>query len=181
MWGWKVAPALAAGCTIVMKPSELTPLTAMVLCDLIKEAGFPEGVFNTVPGLGPTTGDAISRHMDIDKVSSFRDRVNEVDDQVAFTGSVPTGRKIAVAAAESNLKKVGLELGGKSPVLVFKSADIEEAAKWAATAIWFNSGQDCTAGSRVYVQEEVYDEFIGTLKRLAGEVAIGLVSYIFLC
>jgi len=69
MWGWKVAPALAAGCTIVMKPSELTPLTAMVLCDLIKEAGFPEGVFNTVPGLGPTTGDAISRHMDIDKVS----------------------------------------------------------------------------------------------------------------
>jgi aldehyde dehydrogenase (NAD+) len=96
---------------------------------------------------------------------------------VAFTGSVPTGRKIAIAAAESNLKKVGLELGGKSPVLVFKSADVEEAAKWAATAIWFNSGQDCTAGSRVYVQEEVYDEFIGTLKRLAGEVAIGFVSH----
>ena len=95
---------------------------------------------------------------------------------MAFTGSVPTGRKIAVAAAESNLKKVGLELGGKSPVLIFKSADIEQAAKWTATAIWFNSGQDCTAGSRVYVQEEVYDEFIGALKGLAEETAIGFVS-----
>jgi aldehyde dehydrogenase (NAD+) len=89
---------------------------------------------------------------------------------------VPTGRKIAVAAAESNLKKVGLELGGKSPLLVFKSADIDQAAKWAATAIWFNSGQDCTAGSRVYIEEEVYEEFIGQLKSLAAEVAIGLVS-----
>jgi aldehyde dehydrogenase (NAD+) len=96
---------------------------------------------------------------------------------VAFTGSVPTGRKIAVAAAESNLKKVGLELGGKSPVLIFKSADIEQAAKWTATAIWFNSGQDCTAGSRVYIQEEVYDEFIGALKGLAAETAVGFVSF----
>lgn len=96
---------------------------------------------------------------------------------MAFTGSVPTGRKIAVAAAESNLKKVGLELGGKSPVLIFKSADIEQAAKWTATAIWFNSGQDCTAGSRVYIQEEVYDEFIGALKGLAAETAIGFVSF----
>jgi len=95
---------------------------------------------------------------------------------VAFTGSVPTGRKIAIAAAESNLKKVGLELGGKSPVLIFKSADIEQAAKWTATAIWFNSGQDCTAGSRVYVQEEVYDEFISALKGLAAETAIGFVG-----
>ena len=95
---------------------------------------------------------------------------------MAFTGSVPTGRRIAIAAAESNLKKVGLELGGKSPVLIFKSADIEQAAKWTATAIWFNSGQDCTAGSRVYVQEEVYDEFIRALKGLAEETAIGFVS-----
>ena len=135
MWAWKIAPALAAGCTILMKPSELTPLTALMLCDLIAEAGFPPGVVNTVPGLGATTGDAIARHMDIDKV--------------AFTGSVVTGRKISIAAAETNLKKVTLELGGKSPVVVFDSADVEEAADWAAVAIWFNSGQDCCAGSRV--------------------------------
>jgi len=117
-------------------------------------------VFNTLPGLGPTTGDAISRHMDIDKV--------------AFTGSVATGRKISKAAADSNLKKVSLELGGKSPVLIFSSADIEEAASWTATAIWFNSGQDCTAGSRVYVQEDVYDKFLVALKKRAEEVAIGM-------
>lgn len=135
MWAWKIAPALAAGCTIVMKPSELTPLSALALCDLLKEAGIPAGVVNTVPGLGTTAGDAISRHMDIDKV--------------AFTGSVVTGRRISIAAAESNLKKVTLELGGKSPVIVFDSADVEEAADWAALAIWFNSGQDCCAGSRV--------------------------------
>lgn len=135
MWAWKIAPALAAGCTIVMKPSELTPLSALALCDLVKEAGIPAGVVNTVPGLGATAGDAISRHMDIDKV--------------AFTGSVVTGRRISIAAAESNLKKVTLELGGKSPVIVFDSADVEEAADWAALAIWFNSGQDCCAGSRV--------------------------------
>ncbi|KAK4688186.1 hypothetical protein P7C73_g1926, partial [Tremellales sp. Uapishka_1] len=134
MWAWKVGPALAAGCTVVMKPSELTPLTALVLSDLAKEAGFPPGVINTLPGLGATTGDAISRHMDIDKV--------------AFTGSVITGRRISIAAAESNLKKVTLELGGKSPILIFDSANVEEAADWVAMGIWFNSGQDCCAGSR---------------------------------
>jgi aldehyde dehydrogenase (NAD+) len=118
-----------------MKPSELTPITALYMCQLIKEAGIPAGVVNTVPGLGATTGDAISRHMDIDKV--------------AFTGSVVTGRRISIAAAESNLKKVTLELGGKSPSLVFDSADIEEAATWTAMGIYFNSGQDCCASSRV--------------------------------
>lgn len=135
MWAWKIGPALAAGCTVVMKPSELTPLSALYMCKLIKEAGIPAGVVNTVPGLGSTTGDAISRHMDIDKV--------------AFTGSVVTGRKISIAAAESNLKKVTLELGGKSPSLVFDSADVEEAAGWTAMGIYFNSGQDCCASSRV--------------------------------
>ncbi|GFZ48470.1 aldehyde dehydrogenase (NAD+) [Saitozyma sp. JCM 24511] len=159
MWAWKVAPALAAGCCVVMKPSELTPLTALVLCDLAKEAGIPAGVINTVPGLGATTGDAISRHMDIDKV--------------AFTGSVVTGRRISIAAAESNLKKVTLELGGKSPMLVFDSADVEEAAAWTAMGIWFNSGQDCCASSRVYVQEGIYDKFLAALKKKAETVAIG--------
>ncbi|OCF75956.1 aldehyde dehydrogenase (NAD+) [Kwoniella mangroviensis CBS 8886] len=159
MWAWKVAPAVAAGCCVIIKPSELTPLTALYLCDLVVEAGFPAGVINVLPGLGATTGDAISRHMDIDKV--------------AFTGSVPTGRRIAVAAAESNLKKVTLELGGKSPMLVFDSADIEEAAAWVAMGIWFNSGQDCCASSRVYVQEAIYEKFLTALKAKAEACAIG--------
>lgn len=153
MWAWKVAPALSAGCCVVMKPSELSSLTALALCDLAVEAGIPAGVINTVPGLGATTGNAIASHMDIDKV--------------AFTGSVVTGRRISVAAASSNLKKVTLELGGKvrplpcppgppptaawrklttsalipypqSPSLIFDSADIEEAALWSALGIWFN-------------------------------------------
>ncbi|ORY29112.1 aldehyde dehydrogenase domain-containing protein [Naematelia encephala] len=160
MWAWKVAPALAAGCTIVMKPSELTPLTALMLNELAIEAGFPPGVVNTLPGLGATTGDAISRHMEIDKI--------------AFTGSVLTGRKISKAAADSNLKKVTLELGGKSPIVVFASADLEDAAEWVATAIWFNSGQDCTAGSRLYIEEPIYDKFLEVLKTKADSVAIGL-------
>lgn len=162
MWAWKVGPALAAGCCVIMKPSELTPLTALMLCDLAKEAGIPAGVINTLPGLGATTGDALSRHMDIDKI--------------AFTGSVVTGRRISIAAAESNLKKVTLELGGKSPMLVFDSADIEEAATWTALGIWFNSGQDCCASSRVLVQDTIYDKFIEALKRKAEACAIGQVS-----
>lgn len=162
MWAWKVGPALAAGCCVIMKPSELTPLTALMLCDLAKEAGIPAGVINTLPGLGATTGDALSRHMDIDKI--------------AFTGSVVTGRRISIAAAESNLKKVTLELGGKSPMLVFDSADIEEAATWTALGIWFNSGQDCCASSRVLVQDTIYDKFLDALKRKAEGCAIGQVS-----
>ncbi|KWU44406.1 NAD-aldehyde dehydrogenase [Rhodotorula sp. JG-1b] len=162
MWGWKVAPALAAGCTIVMKPSELTPLTALYLCNLIAEAGYPAGVFNLVPGLGATAGSAIASHMDIDKV--------------AFTGSVLTGRKIMEAAAKSNLKKVTLELGGKSPVVVFPSADLEQAANWAALGIFFNSGQDCTAGSRLFVHEEIHDKFVELLVRNAKACAIGNAS-----
>lgn len=161
MWAWKVGPALAAGCCVIMKPSELTPLTALMLCDLAKEAGIPAGVINTIPGLGATTGDAMSRHMDIDKI--------------AFTGSVVTGRRISTAAAESNLKKVSLELGGKSPMLVFDSADIEEAATWTALGIWFNSGQDCCASSRVLVQATIYDKFLEALKRKAEACAIGQV------
>lgn len=126
MWAWKVGPALAAGCTIVMKPSELTPLTALALCELVIEAGFPAGVMNVVPGAGATTGNAIASHMDIDKV--------------AFTGSVVTGRRVMTAAAQSNLKKVTLELGGKSPSIIFSSADLDGAASWTAMGIYYNSG-----------------------------------------
>ncbi|GAA5978799.1 hypothetical protein JCM5350_004826 [Sporobolomyces pararoseus] len=159
MWAWKVGPALAAGCTIVMKPSELTPLTALALCNLAQEAGFPKGVLNVLPGLGPTAGAAIASHMDVDKV--------------AFTGSVATGRRIMSAAAESNLKKVTLELGGKSPSLVFPSADLEQAAAWSALGIFFNSGQDCTAGSRILVHESIHDEFVKLLVEKAEACAIG--------
>lgn len=159
MWAWKIGPAIAAGCTVVMKPSELTPLSATYACSLIAKAGFPAGVINTVNGPGSTVGNAISSHPNVDKV--------------AFTGSVATGRKISVAAAQSNLKKVTLELGGKSPCLVFNSADIKETVEWLALGIWFNSGQDCCAGSRLYVQSGIYDKVVEALVQKAKESAIG--------
>ncbi|PAV20791.1 NAD-aldehyde dehydrogenase [Pyrrhoderma noxium] len=155
MWVWKTGPALATGCTIVMKPSEITPLTALKLCELIKEAGFPPGVINTVPSLGSVGGSALAAHYGVDKV--------------AFTGSTVTGRKIMEAAAKSNLKKVSLELGGKSPNIIFESADLDQAANWVGLGILFNSGQDCTAGSRVFVQESVYDKFMEILLKKVGE------------
>ncbi|KAJ3785081.1 aldehyde dehydrogenase domain-containing protein [Lentinula aff. detonsa] len=159
MWAWKVAPALAVGCTIVMKPSEITPLTALKLSELVVEAGFPPGVINTVPSLGSVGGAALAAHNDVDKI--------------AFTGSTITGRKIMEAAAKSNLKKVSLELGGKSPQLIFESADLQQAAAWAALGICYNTGQDCTAGSRVYVQDSVYDKFIDVLVSTVKETVIG--------
>lgn len=159
MFMWKVAPALAAGNTIVIKPAEQTPLSALRLAQLAAEAGFPPGVINVVNGLGAVTGNAISNHMDIDKI--------------AFTGSTVTGRKIMEAAAKSNLKKVTLELGGKSPVVVFDSVDIDQAANWTCMAILFNHGQDCCAGSRLFVQDTIYDEFMKVLKRKVEEIVIG--------
>ncbi|PPQ79486.1 hypothetical protein CVT24_010143 [Panaeolus cyanescens] len=146
MLSWKVGPALATGNTIVLKPSELTPLTALKFAELIVEAGFPPGVVNILNGYGPVAGQAISEHQKIAKV--------------AFTGSTLTGRKIMKAAAESNLKVVTLELGGKSPTVIFDDADLDQAVKWAAHGIYFNMGQACTAGSRIFVQEGVYDKFI---------------------
>ncbi|KAJ7179236.1 NAD-aldehyde dehydrogenase [Mycena filopes] len=146
----KVAPALAVGCTIVMKPSELTPLTALKLSELVQEAGFPPGVVNTVPSLGSVGGAALASHPDVDKV--------------AFTGSTAVGRKIMEAAAKSNLKKVSLELGGK-------------AANWAALGICYNSGQDCTAGSRVYIQDKhgsfIHDKFVDLLVSKVKELVVG--------
>ncbi|KIK65357.1 hypothetical protein GYMLUDRAFT_38805 [Collybiopsis luxurians FD-317 M1] len=159
MWSWKVAPALAVGCTIVMKPSEVTPLTALKLSELVVEAGFPPGVINTIPSLGAVGGAALSAHLDVDKI--------------AFTGSTITGRKVMEAAAKSNLKKVSLELGGKSPQLIFESADLDQAAAWAALGICYNTGQDCTAGSRLYVQDSVYDKFIDVLVSKVKATVIG--------
>ena len=146
MQAWKLGPALATGCTVVMKPAEQTPLTALRVGELIMEAGFPEGVVNLLPGYGPTAGASIARHMDVDKV--------------AFTGSTEVGHLIMRAAADTNLKRVTLELGGKSPNIVFADADMDQAIEGAHFALFFNQGQCCCAGSRLFVEEKAYDEFV---------------------
>ncbi|KAM3925464.1 retinaldehyde dehydrogenase 3 [Leptodactylus fuscus] len=143
---WKMAPALCCGNTLVVKPAEQTPLTSLYMGSLIKEAGFPPGVVNIVPGYGPTAGSAISHHPDIDKV--------------AFTGSTEVGKLIKEAASASNLKRVTLELGGKNPCIVFADADLELAVECAHQGVFFNQGQCCTAASRVFVEESVYPEFV---------------------
>jgi aldehyde dehydrogenase (NAD+) len=146
MQAWKLAPALATGNTIVMKPAEQTPLSALRLGELILEAGFPEGVVNLLPGFGSTAGAAIARHMDVDKV--------------AFTGSTEVGRLIMEAAAKSNLKRISLELGGKSPNIIFADSDIDDAVEGAHLGLFVNQGQSCCAGSRVFVEQSIYDEFV---------------------
>jgi aldehyde dehydrogenase (NAD+) len=146
MQAWKLGPALAAGNTIVLKPAEQTPLTALRVGELILEAGFPPGVVNILPGYGPTAGAAIAWHHGIDKV--------------AFTGSTEVGHLIMEAAAKSNLKRVTLELGGKSPNIIFADADMDQAIEGAHFALFFNQGQCCCAGSRLFVEAKAYDEFV---------------------
>src|SRR6201998_4373342 len=159
MQAWKLGPALAAGCTVVMKPAEQPPLTALRVGELIVEAGFPEGVVNVLPGYGPTAGAAIARHMDVDKV--------------AFTGSTEVGHLIMRAAAETNLKRVTLELGGKSPNIVFADADLDKAIQGAHFALFFNQGQCCCAGSRLFVEEKAYDEFVEKSAQRAKKRTVG--------
>ncbi|XP_022900049.2 aldehyde dehydrogenase 1A1 [Onthophagus taurus] len=159
MLAWKWGPALAAGCTIVLKPSELTPLTALYVAQLSKEAGFPPGVINVVPGYGPTAGTAIALHPDINKV--------------AFTGSVEVGRLIMENASKSNLKRISLELGGKSPLIICNDADVDEAVEIAHNAIFANHGQNCCAGSRTFVQSKIYNEFIQKAAAKAKERKLG--------
>jgi len=148
MAAWKMGAALTTGCTVVMKPAEQTPLTALLLGEMICEAGYPDGVVNIIPGYGETAGAAIAEHPDVDKV--------------AFTGSTEVG-KIILRAASGNLKKVSLELGGKAPNIVFNDADMEAATAGAALGIFFNQGQVCCAGSRVYVQKKSFDKVVGGL------------------
>ncbi len=155
---WKLAPALATGCTVVLKPAEQTPLTALYLARLIQEAGIPDGVVNIVPGFGPTAGAAIAAHPDVDKV--------------AFTGSGEVGRLI-IQAASGNLKKVSLELGGKSPVIVFPDADLSVAAPGAAKAIFTNSGQVCAAGSRLYAHKKLFDQIVDGIAQEARKIRVG--------
>jgi len=159
MWAWKIGPAVACGNTVVLKTAEQTPLSALVAAKLIVEAGFPPGVINVISGFGKVAGAAISAHMDVDKV--------------AFTGSTVVGRQVMKAAAGSNLKKVTLELGGKSPNIIFDDADIENAISWVNFGIFFNHGQCCCAGSRVYVQEGIYDQFIQRFKERATKNVVG--------
>lgn len=155
----KLGPALAAGCTTVLKPAEQTPLSALHIAALIKEAGFPPGVVNIIPGYGPTAGAAISEHMEIAKVS--------------FTGSTEVGKIVMEAAAKSNLKRVSLELGGKSPLIVFDDSDIDEAVNIAQEAVFVNQGQICCAGSRTFVQDKIYDAFVKKTVERASKRTVG--------
>ncbi|MBE9033864.1 aldehyde dehydrogenase family protein [aff. Roholtiella sp. LEGE 12411] len=159
MQAWKLAPALATGNTVVLKTAEQTPLSALRVGELIIEAGFPPGVVNILSGYGPTAGAAIARHKDIDKV--------------AFTGSTEVGHLIMEAAAKSNLKRVTLELGGKSPNIVFADADMDAAIAGSHDAIFFNQGQCCCAGSRLFVEEKCYDEFVAKTVEKAQNRIVG--------
>ena len=158
MAAWKLGPALATGCTVVLKPAEQTPLTALLLGEIIQEAGIPDGVVNIVPGYGETAGAALAAHPDVDKV--------------AFTGSTEVGKLILQAAA-GNLKKVSLELGGKSPNIVLGDADVEATIPGAASAIFFNHGQCCCAGSRLYVESDIFDQVVDGVAQQAAKIRIG--------
>ena len=158
MAAWKLGPALATGCCVVLKPAEQTPLTALRLGELIQEAGIPDGVVNVVPGYGETAGAALAAHPDVDKI--------------AFTGSTEVG-KLIVKAAAGNLKKVSLELGGKSPNIVFDDADMENTIAGAAMAIFFNHGQCCCAGSRLYVEQKEFDKVVDGVSQIASKIKVG--------
>ena len=159
MQAWKWAPALAMGCTTVLKPAEQTPLTALRVAELAMEVGFPEGVINVVPGYGPTAGAALTSHMDVDKV--------------AFTGEGSTGQIIMEAAARSNLKRVSLELGGKSPNIIFADADLDTAIEGAYNGLFFNQGQCCCAGSRIFVEEKIHQAFVERITQKAKARKLG--------
>ena len=156
---WKMAPALAVGCSVVLKPSELTPLTALKLAEYAVEAGLPEGVLNVVTGYGHTTGEAMSRHMGIDKIS--------------FTGSIRTARALLKASAESNLKRISLELGGKNPNIVFPDANLDAALKSAFSGIFANKGEVCSSGSRLLLHKEIHDNFVDRLVDRAKKMKVG--------
>lgn len=159
MQAWKLAPALAAGNTVVLKTSEKTPLSALHVSKLVKEAGFPPGVVNTLSGYGPTAGKSLAMHHDVDKVG--------------FTGSSIVGRKIAQYSSESNLKRVSLELGGKSPMIILDDADIEKAVDVAHISLFLNQGQCCCAGSRLFVQEGIYTKFVDAVVKRAQAIKVG--------
>src|SRR5262245_36019845 len=155
---WKIGPAIATGCTVVLKPAEEAPLTSLRLAELCMEAGIPAGVVNVVPGYGETAGAALASHPDVDKV--------------AFTGSHITGQSIIKASA-GNLKRVSLELGGKSPDIVFSDADLGAAVPGAAMAVFANSGQICSAGTRMFAEQRIYDEFVDRVASFGKGLRVG--------
>jgi aldehyde dehydrogenase (NAD+) len=155
---WKIGPALATGCTVVLKPAEEAPLTSLRLAELCQEAGVPPGVVNVVPGYGETAGAALAGHPDVDKV--------------AFTGSHLTGQKI-IRASAGNLKRVSLELGGKSPDIVFADADLDSAVAGAGMAVFANSGQICSAGTRLFVEKKIYEEFTNKVAAFGKSLHVG--------
>ncbi|XP_076443726.1 aldehyde dehydrogenase X, mitochondrial-like [Babylonia areolata] len=159
MFTWKLAPATAAGNVVIIKPAEQTPLTAIYLASLVKEVGFPPGVVAVLPGYGPTTGAALTAHPDVDKV--------------AFTGSTEVGKIIMKASGDSNLKRTTLELGGKSPAIFLDDVDVDKAAAEAQEACMTNMGQCCVAGTRTFVQEKIYDEFVKKTAELANKRKVG--------
>jgi acyl-CoA reductase-like NAD-dependent aldehyde dehydrogenase len=156
---WKIAPALAAGCSVVLKPSEFTPFGAIKLTEILHRAGVPQEAVQTVTGYGHTTGDALARHEDVAKI--------------AFTGSAATARRIQIASAESNLKPVSMELGGKSANIIFADANLPAAVRGALWGVFLNQGQVCTAGSRVLVEAAVYEEFVALLVNRARQLRLG--------
>jgi acyl-CoA reductase-like NAD-dependent aldehyde dehydrogenase len=158
MAAWKLAPALACGNTVVLKPAEQTPLTALRLGELIQEAGIPDGVVNSLPGYGPTAGQALVRHPDVDKI--------------AFTGSTEVGKLIQREAA-ATVKRVSLELGGKAPNIVFADADLDAAVEGAIGGIFFNQGHVCCAGSRLFVERSIHDAFVARLADHASKIVVG--------
>ncbi|GGI24618.1 aldehyde dehydrogenase family protein [Bradyrhizobium guangdongense] len=155
---WKIGPAIATGCTVVLKPAEEAPLTSLRIAELALEAGIPPGVVNVVPGYGETAGAALASHHDVDKV--------------AFTGSHVTGQSI-IRASAGNLKRVSLELGGKSPDIVFADADLDAAVPGAAMAVFANSGQICSAGTRLFVEQAIYEEFVGRVAEFGKKLQVG--------
>lgn len=156
---WKVAPALACGCSVVLKPSELTPLNALRFAEIAMEAGLPEGVLNVVTGYGATTGEALALHEDVDKIS--------------FTGSITTARKLLQSSAVSNLKRLSLELGGKSPNIVFPDADMDAAVKASLWGIFGGKGEVCSAASRLLVHQDAHDRFLEELTARARKLRVG--------
>ncbi|GGE27520.1 betaine aldehyde dehydrogenase [Marinithermofilum abyssi] len=155
---WKLAPALAAGCTMVLKPSEITPLTTLKIAELLEEVGFPKGVVNIVTGAGPTVGAELSENTDVDLIS--------------FTGGIETGKKI-MQAASNNVKKIALELGGKNPNIVFADSDFETAVDYALNAVYFHAGQVCSAGARLLVEENIHDRFVEELVKRVKNIKLG--------
>jgi aldehyde dehydrogenase (NAD+) len=155
---WSICPTLATGCTLVLKPAEEAPLSALMMAEIMAEAGLPKGVINVVPGPGPTAGAALARHPGVDKVS--------------FTGSTITGKKIIEASA-SNVKRVAVELGGKSPDIVFADADLDLAARGAAMGCFNNTGQVCYAGSRLFVERAIYDDFVARVAEIGASLKVG--------